>query len=150
MITIFNSTNNISVIPNTTFGVSTSSINGTWWLYWRGANHYQQTFAYYLNRQAPNIKNITYPFCHALNNMSYYSTDVFKNVVTAAEIDTNALMTEAYNIQQYLGQFNPNVTANVLVSQKLPFFSCQWGVIDSNYMPYSPGKLNTVLTFPRI
>lgn len=95
------------------------------------------------------MKNVTFAFCHALNNMSYYSTDVFKNVVTAVETDTDALMTEAYNVQQYLGTFNPNVTANVLVSKKLPFFCCQWGVVDSNYMPNS-GKANTVLTFPRI
>jgi len=59
-------------------------------------------------------------------------------------------MTEAYNIQQHLGIFNPNVTANVLVSKKLPFFTCQWGVIDSNYVPTTSGKQNTVLTFPRI
>jgi len=83
MITIFNSTNSTSIIPNTTFGVSTYSINGSWWLYWKGANHYQPGMAYYFNRQVTNIKNITYAYCHALNNMSYYSTDVFKNVVSA-------------------------------------------------------------------
>jgi len=83
MITIFNSTNSTPVTPNTTFGISTASLNGSWWIYWRGGNHYQPTAAYYLNRQGQNTRNITTPICHSLYNMSYYYTDVFKNVLTA-------------------------------------------------------------------
>jgi hypothetical protein len=43
MITIFNKTDSTPVAPNTTFGVSTYSVNGSWWIYWRGVNHYQPT-----------------------------------------------------------------------------------------------------------
>jgi hypothetical protein len=82
--------------------------------------------------------------------MSYYYTDTFKNIVTAVESDTDALMTEAYQIQQYLKSYNPGTPANVLVSKKLSFYTCQWGIRDSNFIQQSPDKYNTVLSFPRI
>lgn len=33
------------------FGVSSYSTGGQWWIYWKGANHYQPNQGYYIARQ---------------------------------------------------------------------------------------------------
>lgn len=59
-------------------------------------------------------------------------------------------MTEASQIQQFLQTYSKGTSVSVLVSKKLPFYTCQWGQNDSNYIQNSPTKGNTVLSFPRV
>jgi hypothetical protein len=35
----------------TNLGISSYSTGGQWWIYWKGANHYQPNQAYYISKQ---------------------------------------------------------------------------------------------------
>lgn len=50
LISIFYPTNSTPVKPGETFSVSSSPVDGEWWIYWKGPNHYQADYAYILSR----------------------------------------------------------------------------------------------------
>ncbi len=79
------------------------------------------------------------------------STNIFDNVVNAAEYDFTNIQNFTGEIQRYLYEFQPNTTPSIIAANStIPFNVCAWGVNDSNYIRSSSRYGFTVVSTPRI
>lgn len=139
--------NGTDPIMGTNFGISSYSTGGQWWIYWKGINHYQPNQAYYISKQDGNSTNYT---CLCQSNYTYTS-DTFKNVVYAAEVDFHDIQNYTAQIQYYLHGFNQTAFPTVAaVNGSIPFFMCVWGPASYNSIQRTDKLGLNVVSTPRV
>ena len=140
-----------SLVFGQNIGISSySAQNGQWWIYWRGANHYQPYYAYYISRQDGESSNFK---CETSSSYPYYNTttSVFANVVNVAESDYRDIQNFTAQVQSFLNTYSPSLSPTVTaVYNNIPFYICAWNAYDSNYLPRSYRYGLTVVSTPRI
>jgi hypothetical protein len=87
-----------------------------------------------------------------LTNSNYtYTSDVFRNVVNAGEVDFKDVQNFTAQVQSYLHGFSldiyPTVTA---VNASIPFFMCSWGSSTYNSIQKTDKLGFVVMSTPRV
>jgi hypothetical protein len=64
-----------------------------------------------------------------LSNYNYtYASDIFRNVVNAAEFDYRDIQNYTLQVQSYLHGYSANIYPTVTaVNTSMPFYLCAWG-----------------------
>ncbi len=141
------STNTTDPVMGQNIGISSYSANGQWWIYWKGVNHYQPNQAYYIARQEGNSTNYT-----CLNNVNYtYTSDVFRNVVNAGEVDFHDIQNFTAYVQYYLHGYSTDISPTVTaVNTSIPFFMCAWGASTYNVIQKTDKLGLMIVSTPRV
>ena len=86
--------------------MTSSPLDGNWWIYWKGPNHYKEEYAYFLSRIDEVNATEDKVSCFTHSNTSYSYDNVFKNIVNALETDNVTIAEESAQLAEYIHRYD--------------------------------------------